>query len=186
MKKTLVFVATLLVSAGLAQIANAAEAQPFQITLPTGFGAFTNQTQTAKDPSGKDIKVSNWISKSPSGEAVVVSVSKMPAKIDDATKLMDGSRDSLLKSVNGTIDTQKTLDGTMPAIAFDFHSGTAAFLRAKLMVEGDSLYQLLYVGRTADQRANPSVDGLFQSFAINVPTQAAAATTTAPATTTAH
>src|SRR5579864_8382038 len=41
MKKTLVFAVTLLVSAGLAQIANAAEAQPFQITLPTGFGAFT-------------------------------------------------------------------------------------------------------------------------------------------------
>lgn len=182
MKKIAVFAATLLVTAGLTQIANAAEAQPFQITLPTGFGAFATQTQTAKSPAG-DIQVTSWVSKSPSGEAVVVSVSKMPAKIDDATKLMTGSRDSLLKSVNGTVDSEQKNDGTTPAMTVDFHSGTAAFLRARFLVKGATLYQLLYVGRTPDQRSNASVDGLFQSFAVSDTTQTAAAAQT---TTTTH
>lgn len=165
MRKTTILVATLLVTAGFVQMAAAADAQPFQLTLPTGFGAFTAQSQTAKSPSG-DIHVTNWVSKSPTGEAVVVSVSKMPAKIEDPAKLLAGSRDSLLKSVNGTLDSETKIDGDMPGTRVDFHSGTNAFLRARFQVKGDTLYQLLYVGRSAEQRSNPSVDSLFQSFSI--------------------
>jgi hypothetical protein len=176
MKKTGALAAMLLVTASLAQIANAAEAQPFQITLPTGFSAFAAQTQTAKSPSGKNIQVTTWVSKSPTTEAVVVSVTKLWARIENPDQQMANSRDSLVKSVNGTIDSQQKIDGSAPGMRVDFHSGNA-FLRARLSVKGDSLYQLLYVGRSAEQRSNPSVDGLFQSFAISdTPAQTAAAT----------
>ncbi len=63
-----------------------------------------------------------------------------------------------------------------------FHSGTNAFLRARLAVKDDSLYQLLYVGRSADQRAVPAVEELFASFKINGPVSAAAAQPAATAT----
>lgn len=189
MKKITVFAAAAIVAASLAQIANAADAQPFQLTLPTGFGAFATKAQTAKDPNGKDIQITNWISKSPTNEAVVVTVTKMWAKIDNPDQQMANMRDAVVKSVpNATIDSQQKVDGPPPAMTFDFHSGTAVFLRAKLMVKGDSMYQLLYVGRTADERSNPSVDSMFQSFAITAAPQTAAATTAPPVapTTTAH
>jgi len=174
-KNSIMLTIMLLLTLGLVQFANAADAQPFQITLPTGFGAFASQTQTAKSPNGKNIKVTTWVSKSPTTEAIIVSVTKMWAKIADPEQQMASSRDSLLKSVNGTIDSEQKIDGT--SMRLQFHSGTNAFLRARLMVKGDSLYQLLYVGRTAEMRANPSVDGLFQSFQItDTPEQSAAAT----------
>ena len=52
--------------------------EPFSITLPTGFGEFATQAQTVDAPDGK-IETTNWITKSPSGEAIVITVSKMPA-----------------------------------------------------------------------------------------------------------
>ena len=49
----------------------------FSIRLPAGFAAFTTQAQTAKAAEGT-IETTNWVSKAPTGEAVVVTVSKMP------------------------------------------------------------------------------------------------------------
>ncbi len=181
MKKITVFAAAAIVAAGLAQIANAADAQPFQLTLPTGFGTFASKAQTAKDQNGKDIQITNWISKSPTSEAIVVTVTKMWAKIANPNLQMASMRDAVIKSVpNATLDSQQKLDGSTPAMTFDFHSGTAVFLRAKLMVKGDSMYQLLYVGRTPDERANPSVESMFQSFVINAPQASAATAPVAP------
>jgi hypothetical protein len=133
----------------------------FRITLPA---AFAEPVKSNTEKNG--IETTTWVSKAPTGEAVVVSVSKMPAKIADPVKLMDSTRDSLLKSVNGTLDSEQNLTGDIPSRTILFRSGTAAFLRSRLAVDGDRLYNVLYVARSEDQRGLPSVGQIFDSFKI--------------------
>ena len=126
-------------------IAGAAHAaEPFSINLSTGFGTFTMQTQT--------------------GEAVVVTMSKMPGKILDPAKLFASTRDALLKSVKGTLDNEQKLGPASEVLSF--HSGSGAFLRSRLIASGDRLYQVLYVGHSAEQRENPAIAAMFDSFSI--------------------
>ena len=157
--------AVLLVGAGA--FADQVTNDAFSVTLPTGFGAFTKQTQTVAGKEGK-IETTNYISKSPTGEAVVVTVSKMPGKILNPTQMIDGTRDALLKSLNATVDNESPLPGEMTGKVVSFHSANA-FLTSQIAVNNDLLYQLLYVGRSADQRGNPSVGQMFQSFHVNAP-----------------
>ena len=157
--------AVVLVAAGA--FADQVTNDAFSVTLPTGFGAFTKQTQTVDGKEGK-IETTNYISKSPTGEAVVVTVSKMPGKILNPTQMIDGTRDALLKSLNATVDNETKLPGDMPAKVIAFHSANA-FLQSQLAVNNDLLYQLLYVGRSAEQRSNASVSTMFQSFHVNAP-----------------
>ena len=153
---------------GAILVAAAAQAaEPFNITLPTGFGTFASQTQTASSPDGKKTEVTTWVSKSPTGEAVVVSISKMPGKIADPDKLFASTRDALLKSTNSTLDAEEKLTGANPGERLSFHSASGAFLRSRLMVDNDRFYQILYVGRSAEQRDNPAVGTMFDTFAVN-------------------
>lgn len=151
--------------AGATEISNDA----FSVQLPAAFAA-PSRTTTAQ--SGID--TTTWIAKAPTGEAVVVSVSKMPAKIADPVKLMDSTRDSLLKTVKGTLENEQALSGDMPSRRILFQSGTA-FLRSRLVVSGDKLYQLLYVGRSLEERNAPAVGAMFDTFHIATPPATASA-----------
>lgn len=151
-------------------------AQPFSITLTTGYGAFTSQSQTSQTAEGK-VETTNWVSKSPTGEAVIVTVSTMPGKILDPAKMISGTRDALLKSLKATLESEEKVEGTMPATSLMFNNGSA-YLRARLIVSDNQLFQLLYVGRSAEQRALPNVSQLFDSFQVKAtaPQTASAAT----------
>ena len=148
-------------AAGADQVSN----ETFSLTLPPGFGAFAKQTQTTDGKDGK-IETTNWVSKAPTGEAVVVTVSKMPGKILNPDQMIHGTRDALLKSLNATIDSEEKIEGEAPAARMQFHSANA-FLRSRLVVDNDRLYQLLYVGRSAEQRGASTVGDMFQSFHVN-------------------
>lgn len=131
--------------------------EPFKLTLPSSYGAFTKQQQTSKSPEG-DIETTNWIAKASTGEAVIVTMSKMPAKIADEEKLAASTRESLLKSLGATVEAESP--GTLL-----FRSSAAVF-RARFTVVEDRFYQLLYVGRSDEQRNAAEVTQLFESFAI--------------------
>jgi len=149
----------------------------FTLNLPASFGPPTKASAKAQN-----IETDTWVAKAPTGEAIVVSVSKMPAKITDPAKVMDSTRDSLLKSVNGTLESEQTIAGDMPSRLFVFRSGSA-FLRSRLYVDNDKLYQLLYVGRTEEQRADPAVAQMFDTFKItNLPMTSDSTTPPAPGT----
>lgn len=142
----------------------AAANETFDIALPQGFGEFSKQTQTVKAGEGT-IEATNYIAKAPSGEAVVVTVSKMPGKILDPDKLISSTRDSLLKSLNATLESEEKLAGELPAVRLLFRS-QGALMRSRLMVDEDRLIQVLYVGRSDEQRAAPAVAQLFESFSV--------------------
>lgn len=149
----------------LAVAANAApvKTDAFSIILPEGFGEFATQAQKTDSPEGK-IDTTNWISKAPTGEAVVVTVSTMPAPITDAGKAMDGMRESLLKSLNATLESEEKIDDGRAANLLFKSSG--AFLRSKLLVDGNRMMQVLYVGRSEEQRGAATVGEIFQSFQV--------------------
>ena len=148
----------------IAGTVQAQSAGPFDVTLPNGYGAFAQQVQKTPSPTG-EIVTTNWISKAPTGEAVVVTVSKMPAKILDPQKLIESTRASLLKSLGATLEAVEPRPGELTSARLLFHT-SGAFFRARVTVEGDRLYQLLYVGRSAEQRSAPVVSALFVSFRI--------------------
>ena len=74
--------------------------------------------------------------------------------------------------------------GTNPGERLWFHSNNGAvFLRSRLIVTGDTLYNVLYVGHSDEQRNNPAVGNMLDTF-TPVSAPPVAETTTAPATTT--
>ena len=151
-------VALLVIAGGAwADDASAPAADPFTINRPEAYGEFAKQSQTAKSPEG-DIETTNWISKAPTGEAVIVTVSRMPGKVLDPQKLITSTRDSLLKSLGATLETEAD-----DRILF---ATPNAFFQAQFEVVDDRFYQLLYVGRSTEQRTAPVVDQLFESFDI--------------------
>ncbi len=136
----------------------------FTVSLPAGYAAFTKQVQTTKAPEG-EIETTNWISKAPTGEAVVVTSSRMPGTILDPQKMIASTRASLLKSLNATLESEEPRPGDLPSNRMLFRSD-AAFFRARFTVVDDRLVQLLYVGRSEEQRAAQAVSGLFDSFHV--------------------
>ena len=146
----------------------------FTVSLPAGYAGFTKQVQTAKTPEG-EIETTNWISKAPTGEAVIVTASRMPGKILDPQKLIASTRASLLKSLNATLESEEPRPGDVPSTRMLFRSD-AAYFRARFTVIDDRLYQLLYVGRSEEQRTAPAVGAMFDSFHV----AAAAATPADP------
>lgn len=151
--------------AAFAVAANAQEAEnPFTVKLPEGYAAFTTKLQTVPSPDG-EIRATNWISKAPTGEAIIVTMSQMPGRILDAEKMMGSTRDSLLKSLSATLESEQKREGELPAVRLLFKTPNA-FFRSRLMVDDDRLYQILYVGRSEEQRSAPQVAGIFESFAL--------------------
>lgn len=203
--KTLFLVIALTAAAAIAAEPTPVQNDAFSLTLPTGFGQFAKQTQTVSSPGGKKTEVTTYVSKSPTGEAVVVSISKMPGKVVDADKLFASTRDALLKSTNSTLDKEEKVPGENPTERLWFHTAPVAtptavaqssngvtttisqvqapvnpvFLRSRLIVAGDTLYNVLYVGHSEDQRNNPAVGSMLDTFTIP-------AAPVAQATTTAH
>ena len=148
-------------------------AEPFTVDLPEGFGELKAQTQKSESPEGI-VETTNWISKAQNGEVVVVTVSKMPGHILNPEKLIESTRDSLLKSLKATLEIEQKVDGETPATLLQFHSASAnpVYLQSQLMVDDDRLYQLLYVAKTPEQRASATVDELFESFRVAAPAPA--------------
>lgn len=170
-----VAVACVMMTAGVAAHAEDARIpnDVFNLTVPNGYGAFTKQVQTTKSPEG-DIETTNWISKAPTGEAVIVTMSRMPGKILDAQKLIASTRESLLQSLGATLESEEARAGELPSSGLLFHSD-AAWFRGRFTVADDRFYQLLYIGRSADQRSAPHVGAMFDSFRLVDPAPAMAA-----------
>lgn len=164
--RTVIFAVLLMVAAAGAHADDANDV--FTMTLPPGYTEFTKQVQTTKAPEG-EIETTNWISKAPTGEAVVVTSSRMPGKILDPEKMIASTRTSLLASLNATLESEEPRQGDVPSTRMLFRSD-AAYFRGRLTVVDDRLYQLLYVGRSEDQRAASAVGEMFNSFRLTVAT----------------
>jgi hypothetical protein len=158
------WIVLLLLTMTLPAAAGDVKNEVFSIHLPSGYAEFTMQIQKSKAAEG-EITATNWISKSPTGEAVVVTMSQMPGKILDPQKMMTSTRESLVKALNGSLEKEEPREGTMPSTRFLFHSDNA-FFRSRLVVDDDRLYQVLYVARSPEQRESPAATELFDSFQI--------------------
>jgi hypothetical protein len=142
------------------------EKKDFTITLPPGFAPFTVQTQTTRQKEGT-FETTTYISKNPAGDAVVVTETLLPAKVSDPDHLLAGTRDSLLKSLNATLEKEEKIAGDPPRTRLFFHSNATppVYFESLLTAKGDRLYQVLYITRTPAQR--DAATPVFDSFRVS-------------------
>jgi hypothetical protein len=157
--RTILLALTLLTALGAS-----AAGEPFTVTLPEGYAPFAAQTQKVESPEGQ-IETTNWISRAPTGEAVVVTMSVMPGPIQNPEKMIASTRESLLESLSATLESEEKRDGELPVARLLFRSDAAVF-RSRFVVDKDRFYQLLYVGRSDEQRNAPAVAQVFESFQL--------------------
>ena len=149
----------------------------FNITLPAGFTAFTNQTKSADSPDGK-IDTTTWVAKSQAGQAVIVAMTKMPGKILDPDKMNQSTRDALVKSLNGSVESEQKLAGDTSGENLMFKSNSApVFARAELIITGDRQYQVIFIGHADADRTAAPVTAMFDSFKATAQTSTTTATT---------
>lgn len=181
-KAVLGITATLLLTT--ATVASAADVknEVFSLTLPDGFTEFAKQDKTTDSENGP-INTATYVSKAPTGEAVVVTVSTMPKKISDPAKFISSTRDSLINSLKAKLENEAK-GSTENSSVLNFRTETAqpVFLRSSLQVSDNRFYQVLYVGRTEEQRNAAATAKLFDTFAVAAPAAAPAPVATpAPA-----
>lgn len=146
---------------------DARAAGPLAVSLPSGFGDFSTQSQKTPSPEG-DIRTTNWIARAPSGDVVILTESAMPARVLDPEKLLAGNRRSLLTSLSATLESEQKIDVPRPSRGFLFRNAAMLF-RARAAVVGDRLYQLLFVTRAEDRRSAAETERLFDSFVAALP-----------------
>ncbi|MGA7616223.1 MAG: hypothetical protein WBX15_13695 [Thermoanaerobaculia bacterium] len=182
----LLLTGALVVPAAIAETGPHVDNSQFTLTLPAGFGQFAKQEQTVASPNGP-IKQTTWVSKAKDGSAFIVSLSKMPGKILDPKAMMDSGRDSLLKSLNATLENEskKEFEGHPGrSILYSASSPRPIFARTDLVISNDSMFQLIYLGFDQSTRQAPEITNSFGSFEVKESAPAAAkANTTAPAAT---
>ena len=152
----------------LAVSVSAAETSRFKVTLPDGFSEFAaTKSEAGKSTAGK-VEAENWLSRSKTGEAVVVTVTHLPSKVEKPAELITGARASMLKMFRSELDREQSFPGTRNTSEYFFHSveGTPLFFRARITANPDSMVQMIYVGRTEAQRDAAQIARMFQSFQI--------------------
>ncbi len=144
------------------------ERDSFSITLPTGFSEFARQQQTVKSESG-DIQQVTYVSKGVGGNAVIVTYGTMSGKILEPATMMGSGRDSLVKSLGAKLESEKQLeiDGK-PALSIMFtaEKPRPIFARTDLVVVGPRMYQVIFLGVSADALWHESTEQMFNSFDI--------------------
>lgn len=144
------------------------EQDSFSITLPAGFGEFAHQAQTVKSENG-NIQQVTYVSKGLQGNAVIVTHGTMSGKILEPAKMMESGRDSLIKSLGAKLESEKQfeIDGK-PAmsISFSAEKPRPIFARTDLVVAGPRMYQVIFLGSSAEVLASESTQAMFQSFDI--------------------
>jgi hypothetical protein len=140
----------------------------FSLTLPVGFSEFARQEQVVKTPTGP-MKQVTYVSKSPNGEACIVSYGEMSGPILDAKAMIASGRDGLVKSLGATIEAEKEFDANgNQALTFLYSAAQPRpiFARTDMVVSGARLYNVIYIGPSAEARANQDIDALFSSFKL--------------------
>ena len=139
-----------------------AQSDSFSIHLPSGFGEFTKSSHNSQSKDGT-IETSTFLSKDPKGNAVVVTVSKFPKRVLAPVKLLDSNRDGLVKSTGSTLDSEETVSTNPVTRQIMMHSKDA-WVRARLISKGDMLYQVIFIGRSADAPTAGPVSQMFEGF----------------------
>lgn len=151
-----------------AEMGPAVTADGFSLTLPVGFSEFAKQEQVVKTPTGPMNQVT-YVSKSPNGEACIVTYGEMSGPILDAKAMMTSGRDGLVKSLGATVEAEKELEiNGNKGMTFLYSAAQPRpiFARTDMLVSGSRLYNVIYIGPSAEARANQDVDSLFSSFKL--------------------
>lgn len=140
----------------------------FSLQLPAGFSAFAKQEQKVETPSGPVNQVT-YVSKLPTGQACIITYGEMSGPILDPKAMMTSGRDSLLKSLGATMESEKEFEAEgNKGMSFVYSASTPRpiFARTDMLVQGARMYQVIYLGFTAEERNSEDVAALFSSFKL--------------------
>lgn len=135
-------------------------------TLPAGFSKFETQEQTVESESGPILNVTH-VSKSMTGEVIIVSYSDFSGPLLDPNQMMTSGKDSLLKGAGAQSESEEfaELDGNPGLkILFSAQQPKPLFGRGQYAVQDDRMYQLIFLTSTAERRASPVADLFFSSI----------------------
>lgn len=141
--------------------------EEFVLELPEGFSEFQRTEQTVPTPSGPITQVT-YLSKSDQG-AFIVTYSDVNDQITDPGAMMESGRDSLLKSINASLEDEQeiSLDG-QPGMSFRYKADQPrpVYARTDLVVVGPRMYQVIFLGFTEEARDRADVASSFSSFRV--------------------
>ncbi|MDX1584045.1 MAG: hypothetical protein R3338_10650 [Thermoanaerobaculia bacterium] len=145
--------------------------EEFSIDLPSWCGQATKQEQQIESPSGP-IDVVTYLAKGDDGAACIVTYSELSGPITDSAGTIESSRDSLLQQLNVDVEGEKDIkvsgfEGR--SINFMTADPRPIFGRTDLVVADDRLYQVIYIGFTAEARDKIQDSSLFTSLEILSP-----------------
>ncbi|HVR44553.1 MAG TPA: hypothetical protein VMS56_14030 [Thermoanaerobaculia bacterium] len=138
------------------------EEESFSIVLPDGFGEFAKNEQ-------KEAKVTTFVSKGQNGDVVIVSYALM-APTEDLDEFLASERDSLLKSLNARLDSQREIevDGKQAlSIRYSLQGAREMFGRTDLVIANPRMYQVIYLGGTPDGPNDAKTEQMFSSFNVD-------------------
>jgi len=177
MKKiaALVAGATLLSGAAVAETVRNDE---FRLTFPNWCGGVQKQEQKVGTPSGDQLNVVTYKAAAENGAPCILSYSEFPGVITDPESTMDNGRDEFLRSLGipAKIENQKDVKvNGQPGLSFRFSADQPRpiFGRTDLVVSGNRLYHLIFVGFSAEQRTEAESSEFFRSFFVEAPAAAA-------------
>lgn len=144
------------------------ELDGLNLTLPAGFSKFEKQEQTVESDSGPILNVTH-ISKSVTGEVIIVSYSDFSGPLLNPNQMMTSGKDSLLKGANAQSESEQftEVDGN-PGMKIDFSAQQPRplFGRGQYAVDDDRMYQMIFLTNSAERRASPVADLFFSSIDI--------------------
>lgn len=176
---TRLFAVTLLLLLPAAAFAGHVDQTSFSIDLPSYFSDFTKQEQKIQSADGP-ITQTTFVAKAPSGEAVIVTYGAISGKILNPDAMIDGARDSLMKSLKTTVTTENKFESDGRPARTVFYSATEPrplFGRTDFVIDGKRMFQVIYVAGAKDGLEAKTTTEMFQSFHVKsetASTQAAA------------
>ena len=159
------------------------ELDGLSLTLPAGFSKFEKQEQTVQSDSGPILNVTN-ISKSVTGEVIIVSYSDFSGPLLNPNQMMTSGKDSLLKGAGAQSESEEfaELDGNPGMkLLFSAQQPRPLFGRGQYAVDDDRMYQMIFLTNSAERRASPVAETFFSSIDLTEQSPEAPVETTEPA-----
>lgn len=168
MQRFRLFAATLLVLIPVSMFAGHIEKTSFTIDMPDYFGEFAKQEQKIQSADGPIIQTT-YVAKAPSGEAVIVTYGAMSGKILNPDAMIDSARDSLMKSLKTSVNTENKFQSDGRPARTVFYSASAPrpmFGRTDFVIDGKRMFQVIYVGGAKEGLEAQATNDMFSSFHV--------------------
>jgi hypothetical protein len=144
----------------------------FSIVLPAGFATPTETVNPLPTPGGNvDLKM---YSSGSGNTAAMFAFANTSGKVTMAgaeEKMLDGARDNVLKSMNGTMEKEEPMEldgkpGRQMIFAMEPAGAPKMYGRLRMFMVDPMMYQVMYISDDRSALESPATNAYFESFEI--------------------